>query len=176
MCTIFAHPAVPIVAAVCLPRGVATPWLIAAGILCSIIPDADAIGFSFGVPYGSMFGHRGITHSIAFAAVLAAVLAFSFFRGSPEGVAVPLLYLFLATLSHPMLDMLTNGGSGVALVAPFTGERYFFPWRPIEVSPIGFSFFSPRGWMVIESELWWVWLPAAAVFSTVYFARRVAAV
>ena len=33
----------------------------------SLLPDADVAGFSFGIPYSSQFGHRGATHSIAFA-------------------------------------------------------------------------------------------------------------
>jgi inner membrane protein len=173
MCTIFTHPAVPLVAAACLPKGVATPWLVGAGILCSIIPDADAISFRFDVEYGSMLGHRGITHSIAFAAVLATAVAFSFFRNSTGGVTVPLIYLFIATLSHPLLDMCTNGGSGCAIFAPFTDTRYFFPWRFIEVSPIGTNFFGPRAWTVISSELTWVWLPAAVLFAAIYGIRRI---
>jgi inner membrane protein len=76
------------------------------------------------------------------------------------------LFLFLSTLSHPVLDALTNGGLGVGLFAPFTNERYFFPYRPIEVSPIGVgAFFSHRGLIVMLSELKWVWLP-----STIFFA------
>jgi membrane-bound metal-dependent hydrolase YbcI (DUF457 family) len=50
---------------------------------------------------------------------------------------VALLLLFLAAASHPLLDMLTDGGLGVALLAPFSWSRYFFPFRPIPVSAIG---------------------------------------
>src|SRR5437867_6591259 len=45
-----------------------------AGALCAVLPDADVVGFYAGVPLGSVLGHRGLTHSLAFAAVLAAVL------------------------------------------------------------------------------------------------------
>jgi inner membrane protein len=59
------------------------------------------------------------------------------------------------------------------LFAPFSNERYFFPWRPIEVSPIGVgSFFSEWGLRVIGSELRWVWLPSAVVSALGYVARR----
>jgi hypothetical protein len=50
---------------------------------------------------------------------------------------------------------MTDGGLGVAFFAPFHNERYFFPWRPIAVSPIGMGFFSERGLEVIISELHW---------------------
>lgn len=49
------------------------------------------------------------------------------------------LYLFLATISHSLLDALTNGGMGVALFAPFDNRRFFFPFRPIEVAYFGVS-------------------------------------
>src|SRR2546430_16217239 len=45
-----------------------------AGALCAVLPDADVVGVYAGVPLGSVFGHRGLTHSLAFAAALAAVL------------------------------------------------------------------------------------------------------
>jgi inner membrane protein len=63
-----------------------------------------------------------------------------------------------------MLDALTNGGLGVAFFSPLENERYFFPWRPVVVSPIGVaSFFSETGLRVIWSELRWVWLPFGIV-------------
>lgn len=135
-------------------------WVLTA--LCSILPDADVLGFAFGVRYGSLFGHRGITHSIAFAVVVGVVVGIFAFRGTRVGLSTSalIIYFTLVTLSHPLLDMMTDGGSGVALFAPFTAERYFLPWRPIRVSPIGMRFFSERGLETLESEIVWVWLPA----------------
>jgi inner membrane protein len=53
-----------------------------------------------------------------------------------------------------VLDAMTNGGLGVAFFAPFDTTRYFFPWRPITVSPIGVgSFFTHRGALVVLSEI-----------------------
>jgi inner membrane protein len=72
-------------------------------------------------------------------------------------------YFFLITISHGCLDALTDGGLGVAFFAPLDQTRYFFPWRPIEVSPIGLDFFSARGLTVIESELLWIWIPALTI-------------
>jgi hypothetical protein len=63
--------------------------------------------------------------------------------------------------SHPLLDILTDGGLGCALFWPFDDTRYFAPWRPIPVAPIGLAFFSPFGltvaiWeAVIFAPLWW---------------------
>lgn len=173
MCSILTHPVVPVALSVFLPQGAASPALLFAGAACSVIPDLDVIGFSFGIRYSEMLGHRGLTHSIMFAAALGALLSFTLFRHSQGGSWIIFLFLFLSTLSHTLLDMLTNGGLGVALFAPFSNERYFFPWRPIEVSPIGVSnFFSEWGLRVIFSELRWVWLPSAVVSALGYVARR----
>jgi inner membrane protein len=166
MCSVLTHPLVPVALSVALPQGTATPALLLAGAACSIIPDLDVIGFRFGIRYSNMLGHRGFTHSILFAAALGALLSFTLLRNGQGNNWVVFIFLFLSTLSHALLDMLTNGGLGVALFAPFSNERYFFPWRPIEVSPIGVgSFFSEWGARVILSELRWVWLPSAAVFA-----------
>jgi inner membrane protein len=134
------------------------------GIICSVIPDLDVMGFGFGISYEDMLGHRGLTHSIAFAIVLSGA-ATILIRSGEQGLPWPLLwfYLFLATISHGILDAFTNGGLGVAFFAPFSNLRYFFPFRPLEVSPIGLNwFFSARGWAVIKNEMVWVWVPALA--------------
>ncbi len=56
-----------------------------------------------------------------------------------------------------MLDATTNGGLGIAFFSPFDLDRYFLPWRPLQVSPIGLgAFFSDWGWEVIKSEAMWV--------------------
>ena len=138
-------------------------WLLTT--VCAVIPDADVIGYSLGVARGSLFSHRGFTHSIVFAVLFGALAAFVArrFLKTPLSFGKLLVFFSLATVSHPLLDMLTNGGSGVALFAPLSAERFAFPWRPVEVSPIGLRFFSDRGWVVILSELLWVWLPAFVV-------------
>lgn len=148
-------------------------WALTA--LCAMLPDADVIGFAFGVSYGSMLGHRGLTHSIAFSIFAGAVVRiFGFRKMRGFGPAKLFIYFALVTLSHPLLDMLTDGGLGVALFAPFSAERYFFPWRPIKVSPIGMGFFSERGLEVLLSEIIWVWLPAGLLLAGALIYRRIA--
>jgi inner membrane protein len=165
MCSVLTHPAVPVALATVLPQGLLSPPLLLVGVGCSVIPDLDVIGFKFGISSPHMLGHRGLTHSIAFAAALAALLTYTLFYNSHPDPWVVCGFLFVSTLSHPLLDMLTNGGRGVALFAPFSNTRYFFPWRPIEVSPISLrQFFSARGVQILRSELRWMWLPAAGVY------------
>jgi inner membrane protein len=70
------------------------------------------------------------------------------------------LYFSLVTMSHGFLDAFTDGGLGIAFFAPFDSTRYFFPWRPLTVSPIGFTqFFSEWGMDVLLSELLWIGIP-----------------
>lgn len=165
MCTVITHPVVPIALSVWLPQDSASSSLLIAGSVCSVVPDLDVIGFSLGVRYGDTFGHRGFTHSIFFAGALAALTTLTFFQngGSPP---VIFLFLFMSTLSHPLLDALTNGGLGVGFFAPFSNKRHFFPYRPIEVSPMGVaSLFSSRFAVVLLSELRWVWVPGSGLYA-----------
>lgn len=145
-------------------------WYLA--ILCSILPDIDVLGFPLGIRYGDLWGHRGMTHSLLFAAVISVIMAFRFAPARAERWKLILL-LFIVTVSHGVLDAMTNGGLGVAFFSPFDTRRYFFPWTPIQVSPIGASgFFSTRGMNVILSEIVWVWGPAVAVGAIIWIVPR----
>lgn len=158
------HTAVAVAAGIAFaPRDVPNHfWSLS--ILCSIIPDADVIGFSFGISYEHFFGHRGFFHSPFFGFLLSIFLVGVFFRNVEIFTRQWFFYLiffFLLSASHGILDAFTNGGLGIALLSPLNNTRYFFPWRPIMVSPIGINaFFSQWGLAVIKSELLWVWLPS----------------
>jgi inner membrane protein len=148
-------------------------WVL--GAVCSVVPDLDVIGFWFGIRYGDFWGHRGFTHSLLFAALLASAVAFLGFRqGLPSLARLPLwMYFFLATASHGFLDAMTDGGLGVAFFSPFDTHRYFLPWTPIHVSPIGLGrFFTHRGLEVLQSELLWIWLPAAVLLIAAWAVRH----
>lgn len=152
-------------------------WFLSAA--CAILPDADVIGFAFGVRYGDMLGHRGFSHSILFAALVAFFVvrcAFSDKRLFTRVWWSLVFYFFIVTLSHGLLDALTDGGLGVAFFAPFDSARYFFPVTPVEVSPIGLSgFLSNRGADVLMSEFLWLWIPALLLVSVVMIYRRLTA-
>ena len=163
MASILSHPAAALALAPLFERaGVPRPmiWL---GALCTIMPDFDVAGLAFGIPYGEVLGHRGLTHSIAFAAVLG--IALTLWKRPAGSRAANALFLTLCTASHGLLDSLTDGGLGIAFFAPFDATRYFLPWNPIRVSPIGLGeFLSLEGVGVLASEVVWVWLPALALF------------
>ena len=136
-------------------------------IMCSIIPDIDIITLYMGIPYGAVFGHRGFTHSIFFALILPLLLIVAFYRNpkvfSRDNVILYSLF-FLSTMSHSILDALTNGGHGVAFFAPFYNHRFFFPITPIQVSPLSIQgIFSWRIVYVLASELFIVVIPISAL-------------
>jgi inner membrane protein len=144
------------------------------GIFVSVFPDADAIGFALGVPYNSFWGHRGFSHSIAFALILAGFITWFYRNQSSRRKAGVFAFLFLSCISHAILDAMTTGGLGVAFFAPFNNKRYFLPFRPIKVSPISVkAFFEGKGWTVIKSEAIWIGVPAAAIIATSLLTKRI---
>jgi inner membrane protein len=173
MASAFTHAAVGLALGTAFYRLDAPKRVWALGALCAVLPDADAVAFRMGIPYEHVLGHRGLSHSLAFAALLAAAVAAMLPAPSLVGGRLRLwCFLFAATASHGLLDMLTNGGHGVALFAPFENSRHFLPWRPIEVSPISVRrFFSERGVTVLLNEARWVWIPAM-IFAATCIALR----
>jgi inner membrane protein len=173
MASLFTHP----VAALGL-----SPWIrtlnhpgkiITAGIILTLLPDADVISFALGIPYEHMLGHRGISHSF-FAAVIVSGLVTGFIKQPTRLKAFFVwLYLFLSMASHSLMDAITNGGLGIAFFAPFDNERYFLPFRPVNVSTLNPpEFFSQHGLMVLKSEFLYIWLPFAVVAVLSYFISR----
>lgn len=146
-------------------------WI--AGIVCSMLPDVDVIGFRFGIHYDDFWGHRGFTHSLLFAAILAAVITTALRRRIRSKISLFVFaYLFVTSASHGLLDSMTNGGLGVAFFSPFDTSRYFLPWRPIRVSPIGITrFFSARGVAILRTEMLWIWIPSILIIATVTVLR-----
>jgi inner membrane protein len=173
MPSLFTHPSVAISL---------VPWfedlrkqksIILTGVILTALPDLDVIGFKFGIPYGDIMGHRGITHSLFFAFLLSGLAARII--SSMKNVSFKALwgYFSLCMVSHGILDAFTNGGHGIAFFGPFSNERYFFPFHPIEVSVLSLRrFFQGQGIDVIKSELIWVWFPALLIFTIGYLKNR----
>jgi inner membrane protein len=162
--TIISHAAVPLALAIGLGREAVPRRLAQLAVVASILPDLDVLSFGLGIPYEDALGHRGFTHSLAFAAMLALVAACTH-RAFDATSTRAFWFVLLATASHGFLDAFTNGGLGVAFLWPFWEERYFAPVQMIQVSPIGRAFFSEYGLRVLLSELVWVWTPCARSLS-----------
>ena len=90
------------------------PWHFwALSITCSMVPDADVLGFALGIPYASPLGHRGLSHSLCFAFVLSlCVVSLAFRQPVPYSRlwCSHVLYFFVVTASHGVLDAMTDGG------------------------------------------------------------------
>jgi inner membrane protein len=175
MASVFSHAIAAVAIGTATVGGRFRVQLWTLGAVCSVVPDLDVVHFSLDIPYSHMFGHRGLTHSLFAAAVLACVMTGLVRRRWPASASAVRLWVlfFLTTASHGVLDAMTSGGFGVAFFAPFSATRYFLPWRPIVVSPISiFEFFSEWGVRVMWSELAWVWLPSAAVALAALTLRR----
>ncbi len=117
----------------------------------AMLPDADVVAFKLGIPYGAEWGHRGASHSLVFAAGVALAVA-----GVTRALRGPAgrmgLLALLAVGSHGLLDALTDGGLGAALLWPFSKARLFAPVRPLPVAPIGAGMLSARGLYVVMVE------------------------
>lgn len=172
MPTVFTHPAVPLGLAPWvrrIPKG-----LIVVAALCSSAPDVDVGTFAFDIPYGSPLGHRGVTHSLLFAAALAAAAVWCYRRLVDRELSFShaFLFVFASVASHGILDAMTTGGKGVGFFIPFSMRRFFLPFRPIRVSPIDASSFMEKAGTVLVSEATWVWLPLTAVGLAGWIVRR----
>ncbi len=172
MPTVFTHPAVPIALAVGLGSKAVPPRLLMAGIVASVLPDLDVIAFRFGIAYADEFGHRGFSHSLLCAA-LVALLGAVLYRWYGTGFRRAWAVLFVSMASHGVLDAFTTGGQGIAFFWPWSDARFFAPWQVIEVATLRWArFFSHRGAVVLKSEFWWVWVPLMSVAITMLLWRR----
>lgn len=182
MATIFTHALVAGAISVFSPPGpsaygekfskVPRLRLIFSMVLLAIIPDIDSLAFRYGIPYEDVFGHRGFTHSLLFSLGLAVIAGLSIFRAIGIGSKVWWYIVFLlcvAGVSHGILDAFTDAGLGVGFFIPFDIDRYFFPWRPIDTSPVSIrAFFDGPAQAILLNEFFWVVLPVyvvTAVFS-----------
>jgi inner membrane protein len=171
MPTIITHAILPLAAGIALGRHRIPSRLVLAGMAAAMLPDADVAMFKLGIEYAHDFGHRGASHSLAFA-VFCGVFAAGFARWLRVRAVTAFLFIALCVASHPLLDMLTDGGLGVALFWPWSDARHFAPWRVIAVSPFVNRFFSARGAEVLASELRWVWVPVGVTAGLTVWLRR----
>jgi inner membrane protein len=131
---------------------------------CAALPDIDALGWPLHISSASLFAHRAITHSLAFALTATLLATAIFFRGAqwtPSRARVAVV-LGLALLSHGCLDALSSYSLGVEFFAPFSQERFRFLW-----TPLGVASGSLVGQLVQEAMV--ILLPALLL---VWFGRR----
>ena len=113
--------------------------------------DLDAVPAMLGVPLPPPFGHRGALHSLVVATAVG--LAAGALVLAPRGGRLRTALLSVAAAaSHGILDCLTHGGRGIALLWPFAPTRLLLPWRPVPAAPLGFRFLSPAGMRLLTFE------------------------
>jgi inner membrane protein len=107
-----------------------------AGAAGGLIPDLDVLVVPLLGPLAEWQHHRGVTHSLLFAPLLAPALGWLSWRwarsrrpgdpaASPEARATWTWVWLLALLTHPLLDLFTVYGT--QLLAPFADTRFAIP-------------------------------------------------
>lgn len=177
MATAFTHAFVGAALATVTSKPIPRSLVVIVAAALSVLPDIDALAFRFGIPYADVFGHRGFTHSLLFAALLACTASLLFIKYTPlftkHWFALVAL-LFIATSSHGVLDALTDKGLGVGFFIPFDNGRYFFPVRPLATSPVSINrFFSGNATAILRTEIYWVWLPVLVAILPLWFWRAI---
>jgi inner membrane protein len=174
MATIMTHGIVGYtLARICVRKPVSPIYWVMA-FIAPMLPDLDVLGMKYyGIPYNDCYGHRGAFHSIAIALVAAVVLLLVYkAMVRTEGYRLNkdcFWGFFLGMTSHGLIDALTNGGLGVAVFWPANCNRYFFPWRPLEVSPLSLERFMEQGLFIMKNEFYYVWIPCLVIL-ILYFA------
>lgn len=173
MATVFSHSLIGATLGSLAPQKIKSKKFYFWMAFLPVVPDFDSVAFVLRIPYESFWGHRGFTHSIVFSLFLAVITTLLASSGlSKLQKAQTCFFFFLASISHALVDALTNGGLGVALFSPFSNERLFFSFRPIQVSPIGMGFFSERGLKVLLSEVFWIVLPCTVILIFNLFRKK----
>jgi len=110
--------------------------VVAVGAMAGAMPDIDVF---FAEDYfHNLQIHRGITHSLFFAPVMGPILGYLIYKYechrsndliNKERMRYWMLAMFLALLSHPLLDVLTPYGT--QLLLPFSDQRFALFAMPI---------------------------------------------
>ena len=140
-------------------------WGMAA--LLPILPDFDVFSTA---AYGTPLGHRGLTHSLAFALVVGVLTASATFRYFRTNWWLLAGTLFAIVASHGLLDALTRGGADIPFFWPL--DARYGNWGPIPVADLAFELPDPRYHRAWRSELLWVWLPTVLLVGLVTAYRR----
>jgi inner membrane protein len=118
----------------------------------SLLPDIDFIPVAFGIPYSGTFGHRGATHSFAFAAVVAVLIGLIENRRGRAAARVALTAALIVA-SHPLLDAMTTYGPGCAFFWPLDDTRYTLPWRVLPTKPPFAALWSLVAFRIVALEV-----------------------
>jgi len=163
MSSLFGHAMAGLAISAAYTQGRPPRRVLALATACAMAPDLDWFTAFFPAAEHSTLAHRGLSHSLLAALLLAAGAMFLGFRPqlrSPRHWAC----MLTAAFSHGLLDACTFGGTGVAFLLPFSDVRFVCAWQPIFVSPIPLSG-RLLDWLLFSlgTELVWIGIPAALI-------------
>ena len=176
MPTAFTHAFCGAAISTLAPRRFRGPKLTLGLAALAALPDLDVVAFRVGIAYADPLGHRGFSHSLTLAVLLALLLMPLLYRHvsllSRAGVALFSVF-FAAVASHGLLDAFTDAGLGVGFFIPFSNRRFFFPWRPILTAPLSaHAFFNGRAIQIMQNEILWIWAPFSVLVGAVVLLRH----
>jgi inner membrane protein len=165
--TIITHAAAGAALVQFIPDRIRTVRVMICLAFAGLLPDLDVIMFALDIPYSHVLGHRGFSHSILFAGLIAFPITFIAVSGKTKdkkSVIMTAVIFFMAVMSHGILDAFTDAGLGVGFFIPFNDERYFFSWRPVMTSSLNpSSFLTEKTLLILKNEFLHIWLPIATV-------------
>lgn len=177
MPSIITHAAVPLALWCAADRGRIPPRLLAAGVIAAMLPDADVLAFALHIPYADAFGHRGASHSLLFACVLAALAAVLAFFGSRRPWSAPHTSgsrrPWSAVLGQPRLAS-TKAGPTVA--SPLQAAAFVFVCaasHPLLDAMTSGGLGVALGWPWSEQRIFAPWRPIrVSPFAPQFFSAR----
>jgi inner membrane protein len=115
------------------------------------LPDLDVLLVALGAADGGAIGHRGASHSLGMALLIALLAAVAARR-----LGWPALRTAVAAgaaiASHAFLDLLGAGGKGLAVLWPLSAHRFHSPWRVFPDAPRGMKLLSRYGMAELAIE------------------------
>ncbi|RKH64682.1 metal-dependent hydrolase [Corallococcus llansteffanensis] len=164
MASLFTHAAWTALVVRARPGAALSRRLLVAAGLCACVPDLDFALAPLSQQPGDLWAHRGLLHSPLFLLALAVVGAALVTPPGEWRRSLPrhMFVLWLAGCGHVLLDLLTWGGPGTALLAPFSEARFQLPrpLRLVPVVPVGMDEWLGRlGVQVLAVEALFILLP-----------------
>jgi inner membrane protein len=117
----------------------------------AVLPDADVFLVALGTSDSGAVGHRGASHSLAFAVAIGLLFAVAARRAGWPVLRTAVAGT-LAVASHALLDLLCASGRGLPLLWPFSATRFHCPLRIFPDAPRGMKLLSRPGVMELVIE------------------------
>ncbi len=132
--------------------------------LLAMLPDADVFiaPLGLGSHNGIVTGHRGASHSLLMAVMIAIAGGLLARRYGWSGVRT-MLAVMLAIGSHGLLDTLGQGGRPIPLLWPLTHHRFRAPWLLLPDAPRGLKFISRYG--LLDAVLEFIYFLPVTIFA-----------